>query len=288
MLHRFVVDERRWLDERAFLDALNFCTLLPGPEAQQLATYLGWRLHGVRGGLVAGGLFVVPGALVMLALSLLYALGQRLAVVDGAVPRDQGGGARDRRRGAAAHRPAGAEDAACSSPSRSRLPGDRSCSTRRFPLVILGAALRSERSASAVAPGALRRSAAGPAGRHGRPAPARGALAAALVCAVAWWLPGRARGPARSGRRTSSSTSGCSSRKLAVVTFGGAYAVLAYLADAAVETQGWVSAGEMVDGLGLAETTPGPTILVNQFVGYLAALRRRRPSRRSSPGSSAR
>src|SRR3954471_23742301 len=83
MLHRFVVDERRWLDERAFLNALNYCTLLPGPEAQQLATYIGWRLHGVRGGLLAGGLFVVPGALVMLGLSLLYSLGQGFVVVDG-------------------------------------------------------------------------------------------------------------------------------------------------------------------------------------------------------------
>ena len=83
MLHRFVVEERRWIDERGFLDALNFVTLLPGPEAQQLATYLGWRLHGVRGGLLAGLLFVVPGAIVMLALSLLYDAGRGLAVVDG-------------------------------------------------------------------------------------------------------------------------------------------------------------------------------------------------------------
>jgi chromate transporter len=78
-----VVDERRWLDERGFLNALNFCTLLPGPEAQQLATYLGWRLHGVRGGLVAGGLFVIPGALVMIALSLLYTYGRGLPAVEG-------------------------------------------------------------------------------------------------------------------------------------------------------------------------------------------------------------
>ena len=102
MMHKILVDEKKWLDERTYLLALNFCTLLPGPEAMQLATYAGWRLHGVRGGLAAGLLFVLPGAAVILALSMLYAAFGSVPLVDGAVHRHQGGGAGDRGRSAAA------------------------------------------------------------------------------------------------------------------------------------------------------------------------------------------
>lgn len=266
MLHRFVVEERRWLDERAFLNALNYCTLLPGPEAQQLATYIGWRLHGVPGGLVAGGLFVVPGALVMLGLSLLYSLGQGFTVVDGiffgikaavlAIVLE------------ALHRI-----------GRRALRGPflvlLSVATfvaivvfdLPFPLIIVAAGL------IGAAMSWLRPKTPSPASDSLGPASGHAsAILAAALCAVAWWLP-VLLAVLLLGSGHVLVDLGLFFSKLAVVTFGGAYAVLAYLTDAAVETKHWVSAGEMVDGLGLAETTPGPTILVNQFVGYLAAYR---------------
>ena len=121
MMHRIVVDEKKWIDEPRFLHALNFSMLTPGPEAQKLATYIGWLLHGVRGGLTAGILFVLPGALVMLGLSLLYALGRGYTVIDGALVRHQGGRAGDRRRGADPHRQARAQDIAAARHRRSGL-----------------------------------------------------------------------------------------------------------------------------------------------------------------------
>jgi chromate transporter len=274
MLHRFVVEERRWLDERGFLNALNFCTLLPGPEAQQLATYIGWRLHGVRGGLIAGMLFVVPGALVMLALTLFYSLGRGLAAVDGLF--------------------LGIKAAVLAIVAEALIRiGRRALKTRTllalslatfvaivsfrvpFPAIILGAALiGAVGSLRAPAAFAVRKGAE--TGSATAPAPARGAHRAALLSAVAWAAPvGLAAlilGPSHILVEI-----GLFFSKLAVVTFGGAYAVLAYLADAAVNLRGWVSTPEMVDGLGLAETTPGPTILVNQFVGHLAAARAPEP-----------
>jgi chromate transporter len=267
MLHRFVVDERRWLDERSFLDALNFCTLLPGPEAQQLATYIGWRLHGVRGGLVAGALFVIPGALVMLALSLLYSLGRGFTVVDGVFLGIK------------------AAVLAIVAEALHRI-GTRALKSRAlvilavatfvalvalnasFPVIILAAAVIGALG-SRFAPGAFAvvdrqpRAEQAPGGQSG-------ALRAATLCTLAWLLPVVATALALGSSHVLVDL-GLFFSKLAVVTFGGAYAVLAYLADAAVETKGWVTAGEMVEGLGLAETTPGPTILVNQFVGFLAA-----------------
>ena len=113
MMHRILVDEKKWIDEPRFLHALNFCMLLPGPEAQQLATYIGWLLHGVRGGLAAGILFVLPGALVMLGLSLLYALGRGVPRGRRRAVRHQGRGAGDRGRGADPHRQARAQDPTC-------------------------------------------------------------------------------------------------------------------------------------------------------------------------------
>jgi chromate transporter len=272
LLHRFIVDERRWLDERSFLNALNFCTLLPGPEAQQLATYIGWRLHGIRGGLVAGGLFILPGALIMLALSLLYSLGRELVWVDGLFLGIK------------------AAVLAVIAEALHRI-GKRALKSRTlvlvsiatffglvvlnvpFPLLIVGAAAFGA-VASRYLPGAFPR----PAAVAESPAPASAAtapLAAAAACTLAWWLPvglaALALGPSHILVEL-----GLFFSKLAVITFGGAYAVLAYLAEASVE-RGWVSPGEMIEGLGLAETTPGPTILVNQFVGYLAALRHAEP-----------
>jgi chromate transporter len=269
MLHRLVVDERRWLDDRAFLAALNYCTLLPGPEAQQLATYIGWRLHGVAGGLLAGGLFVVPGAVVMLGLSLLYVLGQGLAAVAALFL------------GIKAAVLAIVVEAlirigrrALKSPPLVALAVAAFVAIvaldAPFPIVIVIAAAIG--AAMGLNP---------PQGGSGQAEamPARGrnaALAAAALCAVAWWLP-VAGAAAALGSGHILVDLGLFFSKLAVVTFGGAYAVLAYLADAAVETKHWVAASEMVDGLGLAETTPGPTILVNQFVGFLAAYRQPDP-----------
>jgi chromate transporter len=270
LLHRFVVDERRWLDDRAFLNALNFCTLLPGPEAQQLATYIGWRLHGVRGGLVAGGLFVLPGALVMLALSLLYSLGRDLAWIDGLFLGIK------------------AAVLAVIAEALHRI-GKRALKSRAlvlvsiatflalvvlnvsFPPVILGAALFGA-IASRHLPDAFPSRSEPTGSTQGS---ARAPLLAALACGVAWWLPVAAAvlllGPSHILVEL-----GLFFSKLAVITFGGAYAVLAYLAQESVE-RGWLAASEMIEGLGLAETTPGPTILVNQFVGYLAGMRQPEP-----------
>ncbi len=267
LMHRFVVDERRWLDERAFLNALNFVTLLPGPEAQQLATYIGWRLHGVRGGLVAGLLFVLPGAAVMLGLSLFYAAGRGSPLVDGLFLGIK------------------AAVLAIIAEAVHRI-AKRAMKTRvlvaiavlafvalialpvPFPVVILAAggfgflASRSNPRWFGIA------AEAGPAPGT---SPAQGALTAAGISLVLWWLPVGIAAMALGGGHILVEI-GLFFSKLAVVTFGGAYAVLAYLTDVAIQ-RSWVTPGEMVDGLGLAETTPGPTILVNQFVGFLAAMR---------------
>lgn len=252
VMHRILVDETRWLSERTFLQALSFCMLLPGPEAMQLATYAGWRLRGIWGGLAAGALFVLPGALVMLALALAYAtygqtpmverlfLGIKAAVLVIVI------GALRKVAGRALARPAhwALAVAAFVALFFLALP---------FPLVILiaagiGALLGGERHDHP------------PAG----PAPWRASLAVLGIGAVVWLGPlllldGILR------------EIGMFFAGLAVVTFGGAYAVLAWMAQDAVTSLGWLTAGEMMDGLGLAETTPGPLILVTEFVGTLAA-----------------
>lgn len=252
VMHRILVAETRWLGERTFLQALSFCMLLPGPEAMQLATYAGWRLRGIAGGLVAGALFVLPGAAVMLGLALAYAaygqtptverlfLGIKAAVLVIVLAALRKVAAR------ALARPAhwGLAVAAFVALFFLALP---------FPLVILVAA----------GIGAVLGGEAGverPAGA----APWRASLAVLGGGAVVWLGPlllldGILR------------EIGLFFAGLAVVTFGGAYAVLAWMAQDAVTTLGWLSAGEMMDGLGLAETTPGPLILVTQFVGTLAA-----------------
>ncbi len=274
MLHRAVVDEKKWIEERRFLDSLNFCTLLPGPEAQQLATYLGFLLHGVRGGFAAGLLFVVPGALVMLGLSFLYVLGRGIPVVDGLL--------------------FGIKAAVIAIVVEALLKiGKRAFRTRflvwmavlsfallaflkvPFPVVIGGAALLGAWLAVAK-PDLLSLAVRLEAGQPITAQAARAAFQAALVWLVIWWAPVLLAvlwlGPGHLLVEL-----GLFFSKLAVITFGGAYAVLAYLAEAAVHSKGWVKAPEMIDGLGLAETTPGPTILVNQFVGFLAAWRNPAP-----------
>lgn len=274
MMHRVMVDEKRWIDEPRFLHALNFCMLLPGPEAQKLATYIGWLLHGVRGGLVAGVLFVLPGAFVMLALSLLYAYGRGFSVVDGAL--------------------FGIKAAVLVIVLEALVRiGKRALKTwallalaaaayigifffaMPFPLIVVAAGVIGFLAAQS-SPGMLGLKAdvgavtKPPSGRW------RQAVSASVIGLVAWWAPVALAVLALGPEHVLVSISTFFS-KLAVVSFGGAYALLAYMAQEAVETQGWMTAPEMVDGLGLAETTPGPLILVTQFVGFLAAFREAAP-----------
>lgn len=277
LMHRMLVDERRWISEPRFLHALNFCMLLPGPEAQQLATYVGWLLHGVRGGLIAGVLFVLPGAVAMLALSVAYALyGETplvaglffglkaavLAIVVQAVVRI---GARALKSGPARLLAAAAFLAIFAL----HVP---------FPVIVLAAgaigylATRAGSDAFKAAPhGGAAAAADGPVADPPAPGWRR-----SLATALAWlglWLAPTLLLLALLGPENVFGRIGAFFSVMAVVTFGGAYAVLAYVAQAAVTTYGWLGAGEMLDGLGLAETTPGPLILVLEFVGFLAAFR---------------
>jgi chromate transporter len=274
LMHRVVVDEKKWVEEARFLHALNFCMLLPGPEAQKLATYLGWLLHGVRGGLAAGILFIVPGAIVMLGLSLLYALGRGVPLIDGALFGIKAAVLviviealiRIGKRALKTSVLLGLAAAAFVGIFFLALP---------FPLIIAVAALIGYLVARR-APGQLGIAAKA----EVVPPPAEGRwrhfAIASLVGLLAWWAP-VAMVALIFGPQHVLVSIGIFFSKLAVVSFGGAYALLAYMAQQAVETYGWMTAPEMVDGLGLAETTPGPLILVTQFVGFLAAFREAAP-----------
>ena len=259
LMHRVFVEEKKWIDEARYLHALNYCMLLPGPEAQQLATYVGWLLHGVKGGIVAGALFVLPGALVVFALSWLYAVHGNAPLVEAAFF------------GVRAAVLAFVVEALIKI-SRRALKGRADLWTAiaafaaltlfavPFPVIILIAAIV----------GAWRaRGDAAPMPEKAKVAAApRNTLFAAALWAGAWAAPVAlsffALGPQHIVTRV-----GIFFSKLALVTFGGAYAVLAYLRQQAVEVEGWLTAPQMIDGLGLAETTPGPLVLVNQFVGFL-------------------
>src|SRR5881394_2388658 len=261
-MHRVLVDERKWIDEQRFLHALNFCVLLPGPEAQKLATYIGWLLHGTRGGLAAGILFVFPGALVMLALSLLYALGRGIPAVEGALFGIKAAVLvivvealiRIGKRALKTNLLVGVAAAAFVGIFFLDLP---------FPLIVVAAAAFGYLTQRKEAPG-----------KEIAPTPGRWrhAAIALLTGAVLWWTPVVAVVLVLGPNHVFADI-GLFFSKLAVVSFGGAYALLAYMAQQAVENYHWMSAAEMVDGLGLAETTPGPLILVTQFVGFLAAFR---------------
>lgn len=271
MMHRIVVDEKKWVDEPRFLHALNFCMLLPGPEATKLATYLGWLTNGVRGGLAAGILFVLPGAFVMLGLSLLYAFGQGIPVIDGALFGIKAAVLvivvealiRIGRRGLKTVTLIALSLAAFAGIFFLSLP---------FPLIVAAAAL----IGYLVSPAQLGVAAKVPDMRP--PAKDRWwqfVIATGIGLCV-WWAP-VALAALVLGSDNILVSIGLFFSKLAVVSFGGAYAVLAYMAQQAVETHHWMSAPEMVDGLGLAETTPGPLILVTQFVGFLAGFRNAAP-----------
>jgi chromate transporter len=266
VMHRELVERRRWLGEKRFLHALNYSMLLPGPEAQQLATYIGWLLHGVRGGLVAGILFVLPGALAIMALSVLYAGFQDttpvqalfygikpavIAVVAVAVVRLGS-------RALAGRLHVAIAAAAFVAIFFFDIP---------FPLIIAGAALAgylAERGQEMATPTET---------THPTSLPAIRRSAAVLLIGLAAWLAPVAvlllvLGPGNVFVRE-----GLFFSTAAVVTFGGAYSVLAYVAQQAVAVFGWLQPTEMLDGLGMAETTPGPLIMVVQFVGFMGAFR---------------
>ncbi|MGZ3278392.1 MAG: chromate efflux transporter [Caulobacteraceae bacterium] len=286
VMHRILVEEKRWIGERRFLHALNYCMLLPGPEAQQLTIYIGWLMNGLLGGLIAGTLFVLPGFLALMGLSIVYALyghvgpiaalffglkAAVLAIVIQAVTRV----ARRSLKHPALWAVAAAAFLAL---ALFQVP---------FPLVILSAGLIGFLGAKAGAAAFQGQSGHGsgqvdkwsdadsllgetlPA--HARPN-WRWAARIAAVALVLWLGPTLALGLTLGWDSTFAQIAVFFS-KMAVVTFGGAYAVLAYVAQAAVSGFGWLRPGEMLDGLGMAETTPGPLIIVTQFVGFMAAFR---------------
>ena len=283
VMHRILVDEKKWIGEERFLHALNFCMLLPGPEAQQLAIYIGWLLHKVKGGLVAGILFILPGLVSIMALSWLYVLygdagpvealffglkAAVLAIVFQAVIRIGGRALGNRARLAVA-------GGAFLAIFLFALP---------FPLIVIGAGLigylaaRGGGTAFAAGGGHGSGAAAAPDSdsalgattpNHAR-AFGRRLPRLVLMLLLLWLAPVALLIATDAGTYADIALF---FSQMAVVTFGGAYAVLAYVAQAAVETYGWLAPGEMLDGLGLAETTPGPLIMVTQFVGFLGAYR---------------
>ncbi|KDA00251.1 putative chromate ion transporter [Hyphomonas polymorpha PS728] len=263
LMHRVFVEEKRWIGEAEYLHALNYCMLLPGPEAQQLATYAGWRLRSVTGGVIAGLLFVLPGALIVFALTWLYAAwgtlpvvaalfyGVKAAVIGFILEALVKVGRRALK---------GPQDIALAAAAFLGL----FLFQMPFPLVIgLAAAIGLIRSLSQPRPATA-----------ALPIPAEKASAArALKAAASWgalWFAPLIAAMVMLGPDHVLTKVGVFFSKLAVLTFGGAYTVLAYLQQQAVEAEGWLTAPQMIDGLGLAETTPGPLVLVNQFVGFMA------------------
>lgn len=260
LMHRMLVDERDWLSEARFLSALSFCMLLPGPEAMQLATYAGWRLKGVPGGLLAGLLFVLPGALVMLALSVVYVLYGTTTALAGLFY------------GIKATVLVIVLEALLKVSRRALKRSDHWVLAALaflalfllnvpYPLIVLAAALYGFATPSAQV------------ASEGEPVTTKVSvprtIRTILIGLLIWFSPLVALDLWTGGGILAEL--GYFFSKLAVVTFGGAYAVLAYMAQDVVQHHGWLSAEAMLDGLGLAETTPGPLILVTQFVGFLAA-----------------
>lgn len=260
LMHRVFVDEKRWIDEERYLHALSFCTLLPGPEAQQLATYVGWTLRGVVGGLITGLLFVLPGAAVVLALSWLYASHGEAPLVAAALTGVKAAVlalvvealTRVGRRALKGRADLVVAMAAFVALTLFGAP---------FPVVILAAAilgLMRPPGSQGLDPGPVAAS------------PRKRDLAITVVVWSTLWLAPLAASAVLLGRGHWLTQLGGVFATLAATSFGGAYALLAWLQQQAVETHGWLEARQMVDGLGLAETTPGPLVLVNQFVGFMA------------------
>jgi chromate transporter len=283
VMHRIIVDEKKWVGESRFLHALSYCMLLPGPEAQQLATYIGWLMHRWPSAIMAGGLFVLPGVIAIMALSWIYAaFGQVpivvalffglkaavLAIVLQAVHRV---GSRALKTGAMIALAVVAFVAILFS----HVP---------FPVIVLAAGAigfagaRTGSSAFVVGEGHGSAKTATTESLLGEELPehARPTIGRALRVSVVWlalWLGPVIAIIATLGSGHTFGEIGLFFSKMAVVTFGGAYAVLAYMAQQAVDTFHWLRPGEMLDGLGMAETTPGPLIMVVQFVGFMAAYR---------------
>jgi len=275
IMHTELVEKKKWIGEARFLHALNFCMLLPGPEAQQLVIYVGWLLHGTWGGIVAGTLFVLPSAFILWLLSFVYMTWGQLAWVtamfDGlkpavlaivlvAVIRIGGKALRNKTMWALA-------GLAFTAVYFFGIP---------FPLIIAASALiglaggRLLPSTFQVLKGREgAEEVAGDPAEHAPPSLSR-SLRVSLVCLVLWWTPILLAG-ALLGWKHTLFQQGVFFSKAAMVTFGGAYAVLPYVSQQAVEHYHWLAPGQMLDGLGLAETTPGPLIMVLQFVGFVGA-----------------
>jgi chromate transporter len=287
IMHRILVEEKRWISEERFLHALNYCMLLPGPEAQQLATYVGWLMHRTVGGLVAGGLFIVPGIIAIMALSYVYAafgnvpiivalfFGLKAAVLAIVVEAVIRIGKKS------------LKNTAMRALAALAFVGIFFFNVP-FPIIVFGAALiglfgaasgakafqvavthgsNSNKGNDALVDSLLGESQP----EHTRPTLGR-FLKVASIWLTLWLLPVIAL-LAMLGTENVFSQIAVFFSKMAMVTFGGAYAVLAYVAQQAVDNYGWLKPGEMLDGLGMAETTPGPLIMVLQFVGYMAAYR---------------
>jgi chromate transporter len=258
LAHRELVEKRGWLAEAEFLRALSFCTLLPGPEAMQLVTYAGWRLRGPLGGLLAGSLFILPGAALILALAALYGALGDLPLVKALFM--------------------GVQAAVLAIVAEALLRiGRRALKDRAAPFIAAAAFVALYAFALpfwvvVLAAGTLGflRPAPAPEGLPAAPPLPQGHWRAPLLLALAWAIPLAALLLWEGGLLAEMAQL---FSKLAIVTFGGAYAVLAALTQDIVTTRGWLPLGTMVDALGLAETTPGPLILVNVFVAYLAALK---------------
>jgi chromate transporter len=281
-MHRILVEEKRWIGEERFLHALSYCMLLPGPEAQQLATYIGWLLHGTRGGLVAGLLFILPGFLAILALSVAYVWWHQQPLMEGVL--------------------LGIKAAAIALVVEALVRIARRALTTRaasvmavlsfvaiamlavpFPLIVLGAGVAGYLYAR-IGSGTFSAPRAGPgnpalpasepiidAGILTKVAPTAGRSFKLLALWLPLWFVPVLLCVALLGVDDVFTQLGVFFSKMAVVTFGGAYAVLAYVAQQAVERFAWLTPAQMLDGLGLAESTPGPLILVLQFVGFIAA-----------------
>lgn len=254
LMHRELVDERPWLTEAEYLRALSFCMMLPGPEAMQLATYSGWRLRGTLGGLIAGGLFVLPGAVIVLCLAMAYAAFGTLPLISALLLGVQAAVlaivlqalwkvAKRALKGRLHHAIAVAAFVALFA---FNLP---------FPLVVLGAGA----IGYVTAPNTP--------GTPQPPFPWAQTLRPAAIWAAIWLVPLAALWQFEGGFLFDIGTL---FSKLAVLTFGGAYAVLAWLSQTIVQDKAWLTLPQMIDALGLAETTPGPLILVTEFVAYLA------------------
>jgi chromate transporter len=283
VMHRVLVEEKRWISENRFLHALNFCTLLPGPEAQQLAAYIGWLMHGTRGGVIAGGLFVLPGVLAIMALSWIYVLYGNVGIIAGLYF------------GLKAAVLAIVAEAVLRI-GRRALKGQAMVALAAtafvaifffdvpFPIIILMAGIIGFYGGRAglsqfrgSGHGAAHKDDGGPylLGDDELPRE-RATLGATLRTLGVWlaiWLLPVAAVLLTVGTDDVFANIAVFFSKMAMVTFGGAYAVLSYVAQQAVEHYGWLKPGEMLDGLGMAETTPGPLIMVTQFVGFMAAFR---------------